>query len=279
LSWKEVESKIGAGKHVMWANAWAGMFVTALRTMRMKALLVARYLAKKSQGGMHPSEVSEDLGTALYGDLMASTVYGSKIHPMTQHEKRKIAESSIFYFQEAVQLSASNDYTPKSQTVVWEVQFMIGKCYEKIASTMREEKYASSGSRMYEAVMVDAISNYFKAYTEAKKAELTNGSSDTTKGGSSHGALECLYRLHASRFKILLYAVKRAKEECDLAEQEAFRVTSTAWFDESNQSATTGVRGKTWDIFSDCVDGEAHHDERDQCSIAEQLISNDLPIF
>lgn len=256
--WKEIDSKLREGNYVCWANSWAGMFVMALRTMRMKALMVARFLAKKGQDGMHPSEVSEDIGTALYGDLMASTVYGYPIHPMTLYEKRKIAESSKFYFQEAIQLSTSSEYKQKSQISIEDGMFMIGKCCGKIAATLKEEKYSSDShggnvGRSYENVMIDAVNNYSNALAHARKAGLS--SSDT--GGSSHGALECLYRLHASRFKVFLSAIKRVKEERALAELEAFRIASIAWFDESNdQSLTNGVRGKTWDIYSDCVDGE-----------------------
>jgi len=271
LCWKEIQSKFEEGKYVEWANSWAGMYVTALRTMRLKALLVARYLAKKNKGDshatMHPSEVCEDVGTALYSEIMASTVYGYPIHPMLGFEKRRIAERCNFYFQEAVELSTSTDYTQKCQTVSHELHFMIGKCYEKIASTLKEEKYplmtsqeGDQSSRLYETTMHDAIVNYAKASTEAQAAEKASGGGPDKSclGGSSHGAMEYLYRLHASRFKVLLSAIKRAREECELAELEAFRITSVKWFDESNESSSSsfGVRGKTWDVFADCVDGK-----------------------
>ena len=267
--WKEIQSKFEKGDYLSWANSWAGMFVTALRTMRLKALLIARYLAKKSRGGsgMHPSEVCEDVGTALYSDLMASTVYGYPMHVMPDHEKRRIAELSNFYFQEAVELSTSSKYTQKCQTVSHELRFMIGKCYEKIASTLKEEKYqvGSPGedldqpTRLYETIMNDAISNYAKASEDALKAEKSSGGGPdkTCLGGSSHGAIEYLYRLHASRFKVLLSAIRRSKEECEVAELEAFRIASVKWYDESNESSSSsGVRGKTWDVFVDCVDGK-----------------------
>jgi len=263
LCWKKIESKFHEGNYVHWANSWAGLFIMALRTMRARALLVARYLAKKGQKGMHPSEVSEDIGTALYGDLMASTVYGYPMQVMTLYEKRQIAEHSLLALQEAIQLSTSSDYTQKSQTICWEIQFMTGKCYEKIASTLREEMYSlnctedARPARSYETIMTTAIRNYSKAFAGAQKAEQSSGGPDKSCiGGSSHGALECLYRLHASRFKVLVSAIRRVREECELAELEAFRITSVAWFDESNQSSSDGVRGNTWDIFADCVDCE-----------------------
>jgi len=271
LCWKEIQSKFEEGKYVEWANSWAGMYITALRTMRLKALLVARYLAKKnkrdSRASMHPSEVCEDVGTALYSEIMASTVYGYPIHPMLGFEKRRIAERCNFYFQEAVELSTSTDYTQKCQTVSHELHFMIGKCYEKIASTLKEEKYplvtsqeGDQSSRLYEKTMHDAIVHYSKASTEAQAAEKASGGGPDKSclGGSSHGAIEYLYRLHASRFKVLLSSITRAREECELAELEAFRITSVKWFDESNESSSSslGIRGKTWDVFADCVDGK-----------------------
>ena len=270
VCWKEIESKFEKGDYVAWANSWAGIFIAALRAMRLKALLVARYLAKKNQngGGMHPSEVCEDLGTALYADLMASgTVYGYPIYPMSDFEKRRIAECSKFYFREAMKLSTSSNYSQKCQTVSHELHFMIGKCYEKIASTLKEEIYQPVDSpevlgrptRLYETTMNDAIRNYSKACVDAEKAEKASsaGLDKASFGGSTHGAIEYLYRLHASRFKVLISAVRRAEEECELAELEAFRITSTKWFDESNESSSaSGVRGKTWDVFADCVDGK-----------------------
>jgi hypothetical protein len=264
--WKEIEAKFEEGNYVSWANAWAGMFIMALRTMRLKALLVARYLAKNSQKGMHPSEVSEELGTALYSELQFSTVYGYPVHPMTLHEKRSIAERSNFFFQEAVDLSSSCDYTQKCHVQAFELYFMIGKGSEKIASTVQDEIYAleSEGdcrTRLYETVMNESILNYSKALADAQKVEQSSGGNDKIHtGGSSHGgALEGLYRLHASRFKVLLSAVRRASNECEQAELESFRIASAMWFDKSNESSSvTGVRGKTWDILADCVDGENH---------------------
>ncbi|KAL7552882.1 hypothetical protein ACHAWF_016144, partial [Thalassiosira exigua] len=257
---REIKSKY-ENDYAAWAASWAGMFVQALRTMRVRALLVARYLAKKSQGGMHPSEVSEDLGTALYGDLMASTMYGYPMKKMTLHQKRTLAKASNFYFQEAVELSCSSEYNHKSQTIPWECQFMIGKCYEKMAATLGEEKFTIDSSadcqptRVYETYMTDAIKNYSEAFRDSNRSNL----SMDKVGGSSHGAFECLYRLHAARFKVLLSAVRRVKGECELAEVEAFRIASLSWFDESNnRSPACDTRGRTWDVYADCVDAFTH---------------------
>jgi len=260
--WREIESMFEKAEYAKWANAWAGMFVTALRTMRMKALRVARYLAKKKLGNMHPSEVCEDIGTAMYGDLMASTVYGFPIQGMSDHEKRAIAEGTKFYFEEAIESSKSGDYACDSKTESWEVQFMIGKCCEKIASTLREEIYPTDDEqqkRLYETTMIEAIQNYSVALSDAQKVEKAGGGQDNKNGGSSHGSREVLYRLHATRFKTLLSAIRQAVQERELAEMEAYRISSTAWFDESNkvQTSVDDVRSQTWDLYVDCVQGLA----------------------
>ena len=140
---------------------------------------------------------------------------------------------------------------------------MLGKSLEKIASTLKDERYSPDATkvggsvRAYEPIMAEAIRNYSEAYSDAKKTETSSSWTPDKLGGSSHGSLECLYRLHASRFKVLLSAIRRVAGERDLAELEAFRSASIAWFDESNnQSSATGVHDKTWDLLADCVEGE-----------------------
>ena len=75
VSWNNIDSKFREGNYAQWANSWAGLFIMALRTMRERALTVASYLAKrKTKGGMHPSEISEDLGTVLYSDFRCNAL-------------------------------------------------------------------------------------------------------------------------------------------------------------------------------------------------------------
>ena len=129
---KDIESKISADtpEHlalkelgakfeedlVSWANDWAGMFVFSLREMKMRALCVARYLAKtKEEAEMHPSDVCEDLGTAVYGDLIRSTSFGYPMKVMSPHEKRQIAEYAKKFFEEAVQWSLSKEFKSKCE--------------------------------------------------------------------------------------------------------------------------------------------------------------------
>lgn len=283
--WKAIDNFYTNGQYLSYMNAWAGMFVYALKTMRLRALFVARYLAKSHQIGqqhkMHPSAVSEDvsassyffsssifprvvislnfflfltkLGTALYGDLMGSTVYGYPMHVMTQYEKRNIAHSAKVYFQEAIQLSNSHDFRSDCPCNRWDNQFMVGKAFEKIASTFIDEKYSEDNSvRSYEANMVRALENYSSALFDANGADSKNGGTDKSRvGGSSHGSTEILYRLHATRLKVIISAIRKSIVERHVAEREAIRIASLHWFDESNRSSpSAGTREKIWDILA-----------------------------
>jgi len=270
--WKKIDNFYTNGQYLSYMNAWAGMFVYALKTMRLRALFVARYLAKSHQIGqqhkMHPSAVSEDLGTALYGDLMGSTVYGYPMHVMTQYEKRNIAHSAKVYFQEAMQLSNSDDFRSECPCNRWDNQFMVGKAFEKIASTFIDETYSEDNSvRSYETNMVSALESYSSALYDANGADSKNVGTDKSRvGGSSHGSTEILYRLHATRLKVIISAIRKSIGERHVAEREAIRIASLHWFDESNRSSpSAGTREKIWDILADIVGALT------QCRIIEPL--------
>ncbi len=129
------------------------------------------------------------LGTALYGDLMGSTVYGYPMHVMTQYEKRNIAHCAKTYFQEAMQLSNSDKFRSDCPCNRWDNQFMVGKAFEKIASTISDEMHSGEDSvRSYETYMVSALENYHSALTDASFADAKTGGIDKSRvGGSSHG--------------------------------------------------------------------------------------------
>ena len=91
---------------------------------------------------------------------------------------------------------------------------------------------------------------------------------DQQGGGSSSGSTEAFYRLHASRLKILLRAVRRHTEERKCAEIEAIRLISVHKYSESfalpedfngdsNTISNDLVRDKIWGTFSDIVSAMA----------------------
>jgi len=138
----------------------------------------------------------------------------------------------------------------------------VGKSYEKIASTLQDESYLlcdssqDATSRKYETCMAEALSSYSKALAEAAKVSDNSAMKQIDVGGSSHGSLEVLYRLHATRLKVIMTAVFRSSEECSLAEKEGVRLSSTVWFNSLNKpNASASLRYQVWSLLADCCDG------------------------
>jgi len=145
---------------------------------------------------------------------------------------------------------------------------MVGKAFEKIASTFIDETYSEDNSvRSYETNMVSALESYSSALYDANGADSKNVGTDKSRvGGSSHGSTEILYRLHATRLKVIISAIRKSIGERHVAEREAIRIASLHWFDESNRSSpSAGTREKIWDILADIVGALT------QCRIIEPL--------
>ncbi len=75
-------------------------------------------------------------------------------------------------------------------------------------------------------------------------------------GGSSHGLIEMVYRLHATRLKVLLYAVKTPKRYIQAAIHEALRLTEKHWFEEPIEGLGEGsINDRLWSVLCDVVNG------------------------
>ena len=110
--------------------------------------------------------------------------------------------------------------------------------------------------------MQAALTSYADALKQAKSIEDNGRQLVDQAGGSGHGSTEVLYRLHASRLKILLHAVCKSVEELDSAQQEALRLTEQHWFHapDINAIASSGqkdLQDRVWDVFADVVEGLA----------------------
>lgn len=117
--------------------------------------------------------------------------------------------------------------------------------------------------------MVQALHNYDLAYKEAKTLDDEGTLGDTQAGGSSHGVTEALYRLHASRLKCLIYAVRVAEEYRWTAELEALRITERCWYgsapEDPDGHAKKTIRERVWIVLADVVSCLA------QCRLEEQF--------
>ena len=99
-----------------------------------------------------------------------------------------------------------------------------------------------------------ALQAYATSLSQAKSAEVSGDLCAEQDGGSSHGAAEVVYRLHASRLKCLIAAVNRKEDERDAAELEALNLAECFWFaipDEKQQNSS--VRERVWSVLVDVV--------------------------
>ena len=98
--------------------------------------------------------------------------------------------------------------------------------------------------------------SYTLALNEAEGYE-EHRKSDTVVGGSSHGAIEIIYRIHATRLKVLLAAVKRPKEYRNAAEAEALQITESYWFEQPEMLEVDPeincLRARIWNVLADVV--------------------------
>ena len=96
----------------------------------------------------------------------------------------------------------------------------------------------------------------------AEKYEKENGALEVQGGGSEHGILEMIYRLHASRLKVLLCAVRKSNGERNSAEIEALKITERHWFEQpqegSIESKGNDVRERMWVVLADIVECMVH---------------------
>lgn len=108
--------------------------------------------------------------------------------------------------------------------------------------------------RRYEHHMSLALNAYATSVAEAKEVEDDGGFIAEQHGGSAHGAVEAVYRLHASRLKCLISAVDRKEDERELAELEALRLTECHWFASLvDECSNLTHRDRVWRVLVDAA--------------------------
>jgi hypothetical protein len=108
--------------------------------------------------------------------------------------------------------------------------------------------------------MLSALKSYSESLSQAQGNENDGTLVVEQQGGSSHGAIEALYRLHATRLKCLISAVQYGDKERDLAEAEALRLTEPFPYSEQGvtEAEITAVRDRVWDVAADVVNAMVH---------------------
>eukprot|EP00536_Pseudo-nitzschia_multiseries_P002255 jgi/Psemu1/251486/estExt_Genewise1Plus.C_300056 len=270
--WKELDSRYEEGKYLEWQEVCGSLFVAALRNLSARFLSVALYILQSkpeinSDIKVLLSDVCETLGNIFYTELMASQKYGVPMRALTSKRKRDIATTAKACYLASIKHAddSVDEGDDSDDHSTWDLQFMVGKCDEKIAGTYDQEAFVkqtdSTGNniRLYEQHTSAAMLIYQRALSEATKLE-DAGSQLLDSGGSGHGSTELLYRLHASRLKCLIRAVSRKEEERDEAVLEALRLTEKHRFKELDfpvEALESSLNERIWIVFADIVNGLA----------------------
>lgn len=265
-----------------WQNAWGGLYIGALQIMADRCLKVTYYLTKQNENELRTScnedhvraiqlvaEACESMGTALYSELQGSWQYGYPIHRMTQKSKCNLAGEAAAKYEEARDLVLRSTSGNEDFNATWGLKLMIGKCYEKMANTYRlelfpvddnnQQYHSSSSARKYEDLLSLAFSSYSESLVAVKRAEEEGLLSEQQKGGCAHGSIEVVYRIHATRLKVLLYAIYQASKNRHCFEAEALHLVSRNWFaepvteNEEELNWKYDSRDRRWEVLVDIV--------------------------
>ena len=127
----EIGDMLEKRRFVEWQEAWGGMFVSALRKMAVRCMVVAIFFirerateVKKEDKSLLP-EILESLGTVFYTGILGSQSYGYPMHVMENHLKRLEANAARVCFRGAADVALSQTEGGKAE--IWDLLFMIGK--------------------------------------------------------------------------------------------------------------------------------------------------------
>ena len=230
-------------------------FVSALRLIRFRCYQMTLYLSKQKEASLIGiessmySEYAENFATSEYDSV---SFYDTKI---CDFEVRERSMNALRLFQAALD-SLQSSITNDCYAATWESLFMIGKCYEKVSSTLTKEKFQEAQTREYEQIMIAAMESYRTAHSDAEKNKEEGNSGQG--GGSSHGIQELVYRIHATRLKVLIAAIQVPLAELDLSLKEATRICEMCPFEpESIDDVNQSRHEKLWSLFVDAIRGIA----------------------
>jgi len=263
-AWNAIQTMYNKKDYVGWQQAWGGMFIEALRTIALKCSIMAFYLLDKnekvanliSQKALLQSEVLESLGVAMYSALRGNQGYGYPMRMICDFKKRELAEAAQACFLLAAKKVENDD-----DQVTYDLFLMAGKCHEKVAKTYALESFSSSADgnvtrRAYDRNMETALQYYRRSLEEAEELEKEGALPDAQAGGSSHGKLEVLYRLHATRLKCLIAAVQHKETDREKAQLEALKLANHDWYNKSNSleiDEKTEISEIQWKVLADTV--------------------------
>ena len=104
--------------------------------------------------------------------------------------------------------------------------------------------------------------SYSDGLSKAQLHEKVDSPLDVQVGGSSHGITEYVYRLHASRLKVLIAASKKHSIDRKAADLEALRIIEKYSYCEDStkphdEEISMPIRERIWLVLADIVEGLA----------------------
>ena len=115
--------------------------------------------------------------------------------------------------------------------------------------------------------MSSALASYSKSLSQAQSLEEDGSLVVEQQGGSAHGQIEVLYRLHASRLKCVLFALQHCDDEREAAELEGLRLTEPYAYAENEEKdqELKSTRDRVWKVVVDIVNALVHCRSRHSC--------------
>ena len=128
-AWHQLWSLFESEDIYRWQHGLGGLFVSSLRIVAYRCLLVSLHLLNTVNVGdrdLLKSEIAESLGVSLYVELMGSQEYGFPMKVLTQCRKRNLAVAASLCFEQAIKLTqGEDDLSGRAET--WDLLFMMGK--------------------------------------------------------------------------------------------------------------------------------------------------------
>jgi len=268
-TFEKIRSLYNSGELSSWQQAWGGQFVSAFRTMADRCLCMSHHLAREE--GVDSDElcsIKEFIATHVYSKIQGGVKYGYPLASLPDEAKFRLAICSENLFQQCINLNDADDDPDNEECGLtgvpkWQLYFMLGKSQEKKSSAFRSEMTFVGKPSLYSIYIIQALESYDKSLLEAKRVDKISAL-DLKQGGSSNGIIEVIYRLHATRLKVLLRSMNFHADDRIAAEMEGLAVVENYWFDKSEVERTCPnypkeeYKERLWFVLSDIVAAMAH---------------------
>jgi hypothetical protein len=124
--------KLRINDHAGWEQACGSLFISSLREISTRCLVMALLVYYKRHGREFEDEmigeIYESLGTFFYSQLLAGQGYGYPMHVMPDARKIEIADAAMQCFRRSISVfQQSSTEALHNANILWDVYLMTGK--------------------------------------------------------------------------------------------------------------------------------------------------------